>query len=143
MISQIKVGTDTVLTHSPNQADVSITFVPQRTNQFRSLPRTLSSEENGSVTYLALPLSWLTTYTVYLNLGRETHDYVRSGLCINSSGSGDRQWHCSGFWSDDYMYNQAIKHAYILGPDPTFRRRIEVTGRTLIGRYNRLVPEQN
>ena len=91
----------------------------------------------------ALPLSWLMTYTAYLNVGRETHDYVRSGLCINSSGNGDGQWHRSGFGSDDYMYNLAIKHAYILRPDPIFRRRIEITGRTLIGRYDRSVPEQN
>ena len=92
---------------------------------------------------LALPLSWLTTYTAYLNVGRETHDYARSGLCINSSGSGDGQWHRSGFGSDDYMYNLAIKHAYVLRPDPIFRRRIEITGRTVVGRYNRSVPEES
>ena len=92
---------------------------------------------------LALPLCWLTTYTAYLNIGQETHDYARSGLCINSSGSGNGQWHRSGFGSDDYMYNLALKHAYVLRPDPIHRRRIEIAGRTVRGRYNRSVREED
>ena len=55
--------------------------------------------------------SWLMGYTAYLNIGKEEHDYFRNGLCINSGGSGDGQWHRSGFGSDDYMYNLAMKHA--------------------------------
>lgn len=54
LIRQIKLGSDTVLTDSRNQAGVTITFVPQRTNQFGSSPRTLTSENNGSVTYFEI-----------------------------------------------------------------------------------------
>ena len=92
---------------------------------------------------LALPLSWLLTYTAYLNVGQTTQDYVRNGLCINSSGSGDGQWHRSGFGSDDYMYNLGMKHAYVIRPDPIHRRRIEMTGRTVRTRYSREVPESS
>ena len=90
---------------------------------------------------LALPLSWLMTYTAYLNVGRTTQDYVRNGLCVNSGGSGDGQWHRNGGGSDDYMYNLAMKHAYVLRPDPIHRRRIEMTGRTVRIRYTRSTAE--
>ena len=89
----------------------------------------------------ALPLANLMTYTAYLNVGKETHDFWRNGLCINSGGDGDGQWHRSGFGSDDYMYNLAVKFAYPLRPDPIHRRRIEMTGRTVRVRYDRSVPE--
>ncbi len=91
----------------------------------------------------ALPLSWLMTFTAYLNIGTETHDYVRNGLCVTSGGSGEGQWHRSGQGSDDYMYNLAMKHAYVLRPDPIHRRRIEMTGRTVKNRYDLNVPESN
>lgn len=91
----------------------------------------------------ALPLSWLMAYTAYLNIGRQTHDVSRSGLCVTNGGSGDGQWHRSGFGSDDYMYNLAMKYAYILRPDPIHRRRIEITGRTVFNRYPRSTPQAN
>lgn len=80
-------------------------------------------------------------YTAYLNIGKEEHDYFRNGLCINSGGSGDGQWHRSGFGSDDYMYNLAMKHAYVIRPDPIHRRRLEMTGRTVRLRYSRSTAE--
>lgn len=80
-------------------------------------------------------------YTAYLNIGKKEHDYFRNGLCINSGGSGDGQWHRSGFGSDDYMYNLAMKHAYVIRPDPIHRRRLEMTGRTVRLRYSRSTAE--
>ena len=83
------------------------------------------------------------TYTAYLNIGRETHDWSRNGLCVNSGSDGDGNWHRSGFGSDDYMYNLAMKYVYPLRPDPVHRRRIEMTGRTVRLRYDRSVAESD
>lgn len=51
IIEAIALGGQQILSHSSNNAGPSITFVPQKTGQYGSTPRTLTADQHGSITY--------------------------------------------------------------------------------------------
>lgn len=84
---------------------------------------------------LSLPAAWLQMHTAYLNIGAHNHGN-RNGFPVNSGGTGEGQWHRSGSGSSDYAYNEGMKPAYALRPNPIMHDRFQQAGRMVVDRFN-------
>ncbi|CAM2005142.1 PKD domain-containing protein [Acanthopleuribacter pedis] len=83
----------------------------------------------------ALPAAWLQMHTAYLNTGDQFHGN-RNGFAVTSGGTGEGHWHRGAGGSDDYSYNDGMKLAYALRPNPIMRDRFRQAGRTIVDRYD-------
>ncbi len=83
----------------------------------------------------ALPQSYTQIFDAYINIGEHAHGN-RNGFCAISGGTGEGQWHRSGFGSADYSYNQGLDEAYVIRPDALTRDRFRQMGRTVIDEFN-------